>query len=629
MSHDFCIYVKEGLFMKKTLCIVLIFILSVLPYLSVFAKESGKKLPSGIVYSDIEKTVDDYVEKHRSTTAAVSVAVFTGSDVLMKKAYGYLDIENAVINDMSTVFEWGSTTKLLVWTSVMQLKEEGKLSFNEDIRTYLPPGFLTKLKYDTPITMLNLMNHNAGWQETLTDLFIEDREDIKELGDALKLIEPEQINEPGNIVAYSNWGSALAGYIVERISGQPFDVYVHEHIFEPLGMKHTALNADLSDNEWVAKRRREEKCYTNKNESLGTNLYYISLYPAGMATGTIEDFIKFGQAFLKNKGEKSPLFKKKETLDEMLSPSMFYADGKTGRNHHGFWKDQLGVPVLWHNGGTLGSSSWFAFNPESSTGIIIFTNQRNESVYNCGLLPMAFGKYQGNTDTTPSEDISGMYISSRTVFKGFGKPYSLVSTMEFKEQESGLYTIPGSSNNALSIGKNSYLMDMGGLKQFVIYAATNKEGLKVLQLPAEDYVEINGYGVIAKFVLLGLFILSALYGFVSLIFSLISLLKYKRTLDIIEKYCAVINTSVVAAAMMVVYISLKLFSNAPLIKDIIWCMLLIGILSLLPLAYVIFLAVEWKKYSFKRKDKIKLIITGAAGLIMTTNILLWESYKFW
>lgn len=216
---------------------------------TVYAAGNEGVLPSGVEYSNIESVIDTYVEEHKSTTAAVSVAVFTGSEVLMEKAYGYSDIENRITNDKYTVFEWGSMTKLLTWTSTMQLAEKGEIDLNEDIRIYLPDGFLKKLKYDTPITMLNLMNHNASWEETATDLFLKDKKDVKELGDALRLIEPEQIHEPGSFVAYSNWGTALAAYIVECVSGQSFDDYVQERIFKPLSMEHTALNATLSDNE--------------------------------------------------------------------------------------------------------------------------------------------------------------------------------------------------------------------------------------------------------------------------------------------------------------------------------------------------------------------------------------------
>lgn len=615
--------------MKRLLSLVLVFVFLALPLLTVFGAENKDILPSGMAYSNIETAVDAYVKEHERTTAAVSVAVFTNNDVLMEKAYGYSDMENAIANDKDTVFEWGSNTKLLVWTSVMQLAEKGEINLEEDIRTYLPDVFFTKLKYDTPITMLNLMNHTGGWQETVTDLFIEDKSEVKELGGALKLIEPEQINEPGKIVAYSNWSSALAGYIVECVSGQSFDDYVHEYIFNPLGMKHTAINAVLSDNEWVAEKRRKEKCYTIEKESLGTCQYYLSLYPAGMATGTIGDFIKFGQAFLVDEGEKSPLFQKRETLDEMLSPSLFFADGTTARNCHGFWTDELGVSVLWHNGGTIGSSSWFAFDPKSATGIIVLTNQSNESVYNCGLLPLVFGRYEGNEAAVQAEDISGMYVSSRSVFKGFAKPYSLITTMQFNSREDGGYSIPGMNNTAIPIGRKSYLLDMGELKQFVIYADTDEDGRKILQLPAIDYVEINGYGVIAKYILLGLLILAALYGFIALIISLIRFLKHKNSFGIIGKFRAIVNASVVAVAMLFMYIAVKLFSKAPLLNEVLWCILLNGLLALFPVVYTIILAAAWKRIDCSRKEKRMLIITAIAGMIMTINVIFWESYKFW
>jgi CubicO group peptidase (beta-lactamase class C family) len=614
--------------MKRLFSVVLAFILCMSVSLNAFAEEGEGVLPSGVSYSNIEAVIDAYVEEHKDTTAAVSVAVFTDSSVLMEKAYGYSDIENKITNGKDTVFEWGSCSKLLVWTSAMQLVEKGKIDLNEDIRKYLPEDFLKKLRFGTPITMLNLMNHNAGWQETVSDLFIKDKKDVKELGDALKLIEPEQIHEPGKIVAYSNWGTALAGYIVERVSGQRFDDYVHEHIFKPLGMEHTALNADLSDNEWVEEKRKEVKCYTTESESLGSSIYYLSLYPAGMATGTIGDFIKFGQAFLSEEGEKSPLFEKRQTLDEMLSPSLLFADGTTARNFHGFWTDELGVPVLWHDGGTYGSSSWFTIDPKSGTGMIILTNQYHESIYNCGLLPKVFGKYEEAPDTVPTEDISGIYQASRTVFKGFAKPYSLFTLMPFKPKGEGKYSA-GANNTVTSLGKGFYLMDMGGLKQFVMYKTIDEEGNRVLQLPGSDYVEVNGYGVITKCALLALLILAALYGIFALINSFIGFLGHKKSLGIIGKFRTIVNASVIITVIMFVYISLKLLSNAPLLKEILWSVILNGVLALVPVAYAVTLAVNWKKLKGKGKDKRKLIMTCLAGIIMTINVIFWESYKFW
>lgn len=114
--------VKDGSFMKRLLSIALALVLCTSVSLTVFASEGGGVLPSGVAYSKIKTAIDTYVQEHESTTAALSVAVFTGREVLTEKAYGYSDIENAIANDKDTVFEWGSITKLLVWVSVMQLE---------------------------------------------------------------------------------------------------------------------------------------------------------------------------------------------------------------------------------------------------------------------------------------------------------------------------------------------------------------------------------------------------------------------------------------------------------------------------------------------------------------------------
>lgn len=297
--------------LKKIIGSLLVVILILCTVLPVTAYASETKTPSGIEYSELEDRIVRYIEEHKNTTASVSHAIFNGQDTLYQTHYGYTDIENKSLANDDTVYEWGSATKLLVWISVMQLWEQGKIDLDTDIAIYLPDGFLTKLSYDTPITMLNLMNHNAGWQETTYDVETGDVNRIVDLADALKQSEPKQIYEPGTVCAYSNWGCSLAGYIVEQISGQPFYKYVQENIFEPLGMTHTALAPDLSDNAWVQKQRQSLNCYyidDDNYEDLGTCIRYILLYPSGMATGTLDDFLTFAKALMPSDDGQSSLF---------------------------------------------------------------------------------------------------------------------------------------------------------------------------------------------------------------------------------------------------------------------------------------------------------------------------------
>ncbi len=124
--------------------------------------------PSGISYDDIDTEIDAYIKKYEAGLASVGTCVFDESGIIYEGYYGYSDMEAGILADEETVYEWGSTSKLFVWVSVMQLKEQGKLDFETDIREYLPEGFLTKLQYeDETITMLNLMNHDAGFQESI------------------------------------------------------------------------------------------------------------------------------------------------------------------------------------------------------------------------------------------------------------------------------------------------------------------------------------------------------------------------------------------------------------------------------------------------------------------------------
>lgn len=609
--------------MKKIICTLLILILCAANQLPTYAAESIT-LPSGIASSDIESIIDSYVKENEDTTAAMSVAVLTGDKILLEKAYGYTDLENKLVNDRESVFEWGSCTKLLTWVSVMQLVEKGSIDLNKDIQEYLPDGFLHKLKFDKPITMLNLMNHNAGWQETATDLFVKDKKNIKELGDALQYIEPAQANEPGKIVTYSNWGAALAGYIVECVSGQNFGDYVHANIFKPLGMDHTAIKSDLTDNEWVLNQRMKEKCYTTNNESLGTSFHYLTLYPSGMATGTLTDFIKFAQAFLPAEGNVSPLFTKVETLKQMLSPSLTYIDGETPRICHGLWTDQLGVPVLWHDGGTLGSSSWFAFDKESGTGIVTLTNQKEESIYNCGLLPIVFGKYDNSKADGTSSDISGIYVNTRSCFLGYTKLYSLFNTMEISKNNEGSYTVnSGVDTTITGISKDSYLMDMGGEKQFILFKTSDKKGANVLQMVGADYVQINGYGLLAKLGLLLLFVITSLYSFIILLLKALQLLRRKPSQPL-DTYRMLVNISAITQLVLFFLIAAKLLmTETPLYQDVHW-MLLVGTgLAALPISYAVILIIKWRGLNTSKKTKIGLIVNCIMGLIVSFNMLYW------
>src|SRR3569833_1236735 len=164
------------------------------------------------------------------------------------RGFGYSDVKAAKPVDLVlTLFRPGSVSKLFTWTAVMQLVQAGKLNLDTDVNQYL--DFKIPPKDGKPITLRNLMTHTGGFAETAKWLimFGEDKKP-NTLKGALTRQIPERIYAPGEIPAYSNYGASLAGYIVERVSGEPFDAYVAHHIFAPLGMAHSSFDQPLPAN---------------------------------------------------------------------------------------------------------------------------------------------------------------------------------------------------------------------------------------------------------------------------------------------------------------------------------------------------------------------------------------------
>lgn len=556
-------------------------------------------LPSGVEAEQLEEKIDSFVQEHESTTAGMAVAVFDTSEELLKKYYGYVDKEDGIAVGEDSVFEWGSATKLLVWVSVMQLYEQGRLDLNENVRTYLPENFLTNLSYDTPVTMLNLMNHNAGFQEVYADLFVKDLSDISGLGDALKKHEPEQIYEPGTVTAYSNWGVALAGFIVEQISGMSFSQYVHQNIFEPLGMEHSALYMDLSDNPWVQEKRQELQCYMPTGELIPDCFYYITLYPAGMCTSTLDDFETFARALLE---EDCPLFQKKETWEEMFVPTTYFGQTSVPMNCHGFWMVPFGVQTIGHGGNTAGCSSYLLLDTTDGIGAVVMTNQAAESTYNSEMMELIFGEYERSKYITGDEVVSGIYRPARTVRKG---PFKFLSL--------------------------SY--SIGEVDGDELWLADESAGLRKIVYSYGDYVEVPT----AEFVLeMGLFLLwiaAVLFSIISLLVQLIlvivrKLRKKEPAKNALGKWSTAVGLLQLLALILlfavIVCVSAYVRWNA-----YVWMFVLFGILAIVMVCMSVYGIVKNRGAKLKKRQKVFHYFTVGFMVVTVVNILYWNLFMFW
>src|SRR5215210_4401553 len=176
------------------------------------------------------------MEKHHIAGAAVSVV--KDGKLFFAKGYGDADLENGIpVDPERTNFRIGSLAKLFTWTAVMQLAEQGKLDLNADINSYL--DFRIPDTYPQPITLKNLMTHTSGFEDRYYERLAKDPNDLMPPREWLISHMPARVSQPGDVAAYSSYGAALAGYIVARVSGEPYDQYIQEHILNPLGMVHT------------------------------------------------------------------------------------------------------------------------------------------------------------------------------------------------------------------------------------------------------------------------------------------------------------------------------------------------------------------------------------------------------
>jgi len=411
--------------MNKFMCFAIFAILaSALPPFYA-AADTPAATPSGIPISELEQFIDAFAAEHIGRrTARASIAVIKDGQIVFSKAYGYA-IQGEVRANTDSVFEWGSAAKLLLWTSVMQLVEQGKLDLNNDIREYLPPNFLRRLTFETPITMLNLMNHNPGWEDRIVDLFHARPEDVPlRLEDSLLAWEPRQVFEPGTVVAYSNFGTAIAGFIVERLSGQPFYQYVWENIFHPLGMRDTSIHPIQADNLSVLERRGQIKGHNLAGGSPAPSRaerVFLGMYPAGSTMGTALDAIKFLAALMPAEGETSALFQDSATLNKMLRVSLSFREGFP-RFSHGFMEHFGAVRALGHGGNTAAFSSLFTFAPEERFGLVVMTNQAGEIGICYGLTRALFGEFVPPEYSGVFPDVSdfgGLFTMARRQKSGF------------------------------------------------------------------------------------------------------------------------------------------------------------------------------------------------------------------
>ncbi|WP_051325910.1 serine hydrolase domain-containing protein [Glycomyces tenuis] len=193
----------------------------------------------------IEAVVVGYVEEARAAQEIPGAAVSVVADgaTVYSDGFGHADLEaRTPVDPERTGFLIGSQAKLLTAQAALRLVAEGRLDLDTDVNEYLD-GFQIEDAYPgRPVTLRHLLTHTAGFDDDhLVGSGGTDPAEIPDFSERIAEVQPERVRPPGASVTYSNYGFALAGYLVEAVSGVPYEDYVAEHVLAPLGMDGTTV----------------------------------------------------------------------------------------------------------------------------------------------------------------------------------------------------------------------------------------------------------------------------------------------------------------------------------------------------------------------------------------------------
>lgn len=202
----------------------------------VLASTLGSKAPDSEISAFFDKFFVDAMRRHGVPGGAL-IVVREGRPILAK-SYGYADLSSRRPVDLErTLFRQASVSKVLVWLTIIQLVEEGRIDLDRDLNAYL--DFRIPDAFGRPITMRHLMTHSAGFADRMWGVLEPDTR--TPLWRLVRENVPERVHPPGKVISYSNYGAALAAHVVERVTGRRFEQVVAERVFDPIGMTRSTF----------------------------------------------------------------------------------------------------------------------------------------------------------------------------------------------------------------------------------------------------------------------------------------------------------------------------------------------------------------------------------------------------
>jgi CubicO group peptidase (beta-lactamase class C family) len=378
--------------------------------------------------------------------AGATVAVVGGGEVLFTRGYGWADVETRrPVDPSETLFRLASVTKLFTWVALMQLVERGEVELHGDVNRYL--DLRIPDTFPDPVTPFHLLTHTAGFEEEMRDLFARSPDDMVPLGEWLRTNFPRRVRPPGTFSSYSNHGTALAGYLVERVSGLSWEAYLEAHLLGPLGMHRTSAREPLPE----PLAERASTGYEVRGGRLVPMPFELSRggAPAGSASSTAEDMGRFMLAMLGGGVLDGVRVLEARTVEEMLS-SQFHHDPRLPGFGLGFFEmNSHGVRILGHGGNSIAFHNVLALFPDHDLGIFVSLNTDTAAPLTYGSLLATFlDRFFPDPPPPPAAveagrlaHLTGTYRFNRLSYTTFQKAAGLLFGVSVAEEEGVLVVV--------------------------------------------------------------------------------------------------------------------------------------------------------------------------------------------
>lgn len=339
-----------------------------LPILASLLYAAGMAAACAEPTSDATAGVDEiFAEWDSPDSPGCALSVSRAGSPVLSRAWGMADLEHGISNTPSTIFEGGSLAKQFTSAAVVLLALDGKLSVDDDVRTYIPEV----RDYGTPVTLRRLMTHTSGMRDWGSVASISGWGrgarshrhahvlDIVSRQSALNF-------EPGHEYSYSNTGYNLLAVVVDRVSGMPFAQFSRERIFEPLEMSDTQWRDDYRR---IVPRRSTAYSATDGGFLINRPIEYV--HGNGGILSTVGDLQTWNAALTDGRlgGEE---------FVRMMHEQAVLNDGRTISYAGGLQlRPFAGVPSITHTGSTAGYRGFIGRYPDQQLSVAILCNVGN------------------------------------------------------------------------------------------------------------------------------------------------------------------------------------------------------------------------------------------------------------